>query len=275
MQSDELDIQAVARVTSPNQIELPFYAYQDTAEENKRTLQAAYLLYRQCAERFGSTYTAPVGANPSPEWEDAHRYGIINAKRAAAFGYRPPDLEPDVAAADDKSGASAWNPSPKEQLVVRGGEAPNPSITDASGEPLPAGGCGKIVSEQLGFASKPGGLQEASLASFEFAQADERVQAAWDEWADCMREKGYDYKSPWDPNNADWPEEVTQKEIQTASDDVACRVETNLVGIWMAVEAAYQKQSIEENPEAFAELKSWHEKQIKTVSEILIGSPGE
>lgn len=64
-----------------------------------------------------------------------------------------------------------------------------------------------------------------------------------------MGRSGYDYDSVWEPNNQNWPEPVGEEEIAVAEADVACKQEVNLVGIWFAVESAYQRRTIQQNAE--------------------------
>jgi hypothetical protein len=42
-------------------------------------------------------------------------------------------------------------------------------------------------------------------------------------------------------------DKVTALEIKSATADVACKKQSNLVAVWAAVEAAYQRRAIEKN----------------------------
>ena len=259
------DIGDYPAVTAEDQIKLPFDAYELTGEQDQQLLQANHMLVVTCGAKYGVQVTMPVGQNPTVGELNGRRYGIVDREYAKGHGYRP---RPSAAEADDRS---AWNPSAAELIVISGPSMAEPGQAiphDQDGNPVPKGGCAGSAWKELG-GDPPSTAQEAGADTYDRAQNDSRVQEAWDAWASCMNDKGYDYKSPWDPNNANWPEKVGEKEITTALDDIDCREETNLVGIWMAVESAYQEQEIQDNPEADAALRQWHDDQVRRVSDIL------
>lgn len=250
-------------VTSSQQISLPFDAYLLTADQDVLNLKANNLLVRRCAARFGVEATMPVGLNPTPNELNGRRYGIVDGKRARSFGYRPEQSPAEVDQGE-------WDPSPAEMAVLGMGEASAVPPKDSDGRALPEGGCIGEADRALGGSQPPAPVDVVSV--FKSAESDSRIQAAWKRWSRCMKKAGYDYTSPWQPNNAKWPPQVTRKEIQTAVDDVACREQSNLVGTWMAVEAAYQRAAIEANPEGFDAMKKWHDKRVRTAAEVLKGS---
>lgn len=263
--TSEPEVGSFTPVTSSKQISLPFDAYLLTAEQDKLNLKANSLLIRKCAERFGIQTTMPVGLNPTPNELNARRYGIVDGKRAQSFGYRP---EESLAENDDKG---EWNPSPAEMAVLgMSDDGSGAALKDSAGKGLPEGGCIGEADRALGGAQPPAPVDVVDV--FKSAEGDSRIQAAWKRWSTCMKDAGYDYKSPWQPNNAKWPSEVTKKEIDTAVDDVKCRQSTNLVGIWMGVEAAYQRKAIDANPESFAAMKVWHDNRVRKAAEALNGS---
>lgn len=257
-------VQEFAPVTSSDQIALPFDAYLLTAEQDVLNLKANSLLVRQCGERFGVRVTMPVGLNPTPKELNARRYGIIDGKRAKTHGYRP---EQSPAELDN---GPEWNPDAAEMAVLGMSEEGAAQLRDKAGKPLPEGGCIGEADRALGGSEPQAPVDVVDV--FKSAENDSRIQAAWKRWSTCMEEAGYDYTSPWQPNNAKWPSEVSSKEIQTAVDDVECRNSTNLVGTWMAVEAAYQREAIEKDPEAFATMKDWHDTRVRKAAEALKGS---
>ncbi|MER7001147.1 hypothetical protein [Streptomyces sp. NPDC000410] len=85
-----------------------------------------------------------------------------------------------------------------------------------------------------------------SKLTFRWAEEDPRVRAAFAAWSRCMAEAGHTYKDPWEPNDIPTWEDPAQ-ENKTAVADVRCKHRTNLAGIWMVVEAAYQHAVVEEN----------------------------
>jgi hypothetical protein len=259
----EPDLSSFPAVTSSKQISLPFDAYMLTAEQDVLNLKANNLLIKRCAARFGVETTMPVGLNPTPNELNARRYGIVDGKRAQSFGYRPEESPAEA------GGKGDWNPSPTEMAVLGMTEATG-DLRDAAGDKLPEGGCIGEADRTLGGAQPPAPADVLDV--YKSAESDSRVQEAWKSWSSCMKDAGYDYKSPWEPNNAKWPEQVSQKEIDTAVDDVTCRQSTNLVGTWMAVEAAYQRKALQNDPEGFAKMKAWHDDRVRTAAKVLADS---
>ena len=155
-------------------------------------------------------------------------------------------------------------------MAVLGMTEATGDLRDADGDKLPQGGCIGEADWTLGGAQPPAPADVLDV--YKSAESDSRVQDAWKSWSTCMKDAGYDYKSPWEPNNAKWPEQVSQKEIDTAVDDVKCRQSTNLVGTWMAVEAAYQRKALQNDPEGFAKMKAWHDDRVRTAAEVLADS---
>ena len=68
-----------------------------------------------------------------------------------------------------------------------------------------------------------------------------------------MAASGYGYADVWAANNdIRWESETpSQVEIDTATTDVTCRQRTELVGTWLAVETAYQRQAVTERAAQF------------------------
>ncbi|PPK71473.1 hypothetical protein V5P93_003339 [Actinokineospora auranticolor] len=88
------------------------------------------------------------------------------------------------------------------------------------------------------------------------ATADRRVAEAVDAWAGCMRAAGHPYGNPIDPLlDPKWRRPIstgdgtrqptTAAEIDTATADVRCKIEVNLVGTAVAVQAAYDQRYID------------------------------
>jgi hypothetical protein len=73
-----------------------------------------------------------------------------------------------------------------------------------------------------------------------------------------MKGKGYDYKKMSDPEDkygmSDLPDPVPG-EIEVAEADIQCKISTNLVGIGVAVQDAYDNQYIDKYREKLEALK--------------------
>lgn len=270
----------VPHVTAASQLVLPLDQFEGSTVDHTLDHQASQILAARCAARFGVTSTDRSMSDVAPGGPNTGRYGIVEREIAARFGYHSAEQGGDDAKTNSKYGPDAWNPSPEELVVLDGTKADGSPLArdelprDANGEPLPEGGCSRWANLELtGGAPIPFSLidqwgGEASQA----AEADSRVRAANDGWSRCMKARGYDYKSIWDPNDSFSMEPTsTAKEIATAVADVECRQETNLVGIWMAVETAYQHRVISANEGQFHEVQSimkrWSDAARRVVAE--------
>jgi len=72
-------------------------------------------------------------------------------------------------------------------------------------------------------------------------------------WSSCMATHGYDVKSPPPANISNNPSAPTYKpltkaEIAEAVTDYRCKVQVNMMNTWLAVDAYYQRQIINEHP---------------------------
>lgn len=77
------------------------------------------------------------------------------------------------------------------------------------------------------------------------ATDDEGYQAAVAQWRDCMAEQGYTYADPIEAVTAFQEERApSERQIETAKADVACKVSTNLVGIGLRAQARVDDQYI-------------------------------
>jgi hypothetical protein len=90
-----------------------------------------------------------------------------------------------------------------------------------------------------------------------------------------MRRAGFSYRTPWDANDDPrwWVDQDTASdpEIATATADVGCREDANLVGLWYAVETAHQTRLIEENSEQLRALEQYLAVYRRNVAEVVAG----
>ncbi len=86
-----------------------------------------------------------------------------------------------------------------------------------------------------------------------------------------MAGSGYHYSTPMEANNdPQWSgERASVAEIAVAVADVNCKKTTNLVGIRMAVDAAYQRRAIGQHGMELNAIKAALARQAATASAIL------
>jgi hypothetical protein len=160
---------------------------------------------------------------------------------------------------------------PAERLVLGGEDGADPaslprsqaeaersgsSAGRANGLPVPSGGCVREAYLKLWVptagTSDPLKVQDLDAEGYDRSRRDARVGTATEQWKQCMAGKGYQALNPVSPQSELGlrPEAFTRPEgIGAATADVACKQQANLVGIWFAVESAYQRELIERHGE--------------------------
>lgn len=123
----------------------------------------------------------------------------------------------------------------------------------------------------------PGGQDWTSLMSLHswpaggppLPSSDSRFLAAKNNWAGCMKSNGFDTQDPvelaitfrqaYPPSPA-----PSSTEIATYNADINCKIQTNLVGIGMAVQDAYDRQYLEQHQQELIEWRQSIETFIRT-----------
>src|SRR5680860_650811 len=136
------------------------------------------------------------------------------------------------------------------------------------GMEIPEGGCfgqARRTVAEGGPAFDPSLAEQLGGQAWFQSEEDSRVKAAYQSWSECMRGKGFDYRTSRDANNdARWSgPEVIDAEIAVAVADVQCKKETNLVGIRMAVETAYQRMLIMDHAEELQQLMEGQQRELR------------
>ncbi|MFJ8569527.1 MULTISPECIES: hypothetical protein [unclassified Streptomyces] len=271
-------------------LSFPVDAYTDSDAERSRMGQVQQTLVSRCMARYGFTYEGAKAAAPSGGGaaEDRHRYlfGLADPVYAAAHGY-------DKSAGE---GAPTKPPAPQlsdsahlvmygEQRGASGAPVPDANTEEeaatvdsgltAAGQKVPAGGCGREGYRKLYAPTKDSVdlLFAFGLASeaHERSRQDSRVVDALKKWSTCMDKSGYGgIGTPYEvieklglENDKGGPKAVT-----AAKADVACKREVNLVGIWGAVEKAYQERLVEEHAETLALYKKQREARFKLAASL-------
>ncbi len=265
------------RLERPAEVVLPLDAYVPTKQEYVTVLHAVWKLTSDCVSRFGARYTASeekLAADVPPlDRLNERRYGLFSAESAARSGYAASEDE-HAAGNGDSAG---WDPTPNEKFLVVGRTAEFAGARempkDVNGKPLPAEGCTGEAWRKLADGARlpadPRLTDQLRVRAFDRAENDSRVRSAISAWSECMAKRGHTYASVWEPNDKGWPDPPGASEIATATADVACKRETNLVGIWYTVEKAYQQRTIDRNAEALAVVKEHLRAQARNAATTL------
>ena len=253
-------LEAGAPVLSQSNVDdlhLPLDDYSLSSTEYLAIQQAAWTLTAACVERFGGSYTLRTASMAAairrdPMGGNDRRYGLVDLSTAQQYGYQLPDEEGDLM--DERR----WDPSPRELLLVRG-EVPDGQERPktAAGKKLPEGGClgeaNQVFSRGQDVDPETAQLMQTLRAETFFqAEADPLVVEATRLWSECMDERGFSYASPRDANNSLGSRALDRRQIETAVADVECKTATNYVGVFSAVESAYQRRAIRENAAALS-----------------------
>ncbi|WP_157855476.1 hypothetical protein [Kitasatospora purpeofusca] len=243
-------VDAIPTLATADGRALPVAQYLISPDEDRRIETARTALIGACMKRFGFDY-APAANGTKPDLM-VRRYYLTDAASAAVQGYHwgsPADRT--------QQSAAPQPPAPELQAVLgqgRGAPADPAAPADRSynGIAIPPGGCLGEADDTLtrggGILQDDAGALEINGRSFADSMADGRVKAAFAAWSRCMKEKGLTYASPVDAvGDERWfsSPTATAPEIAAATADIECKQQNNVVGIWFAVETAYQNRSVQ------------------------------
>lgn len=270
-------------------LSLPMDAYTDTEAERIRMGRVQQALVSRCMARYGFAHEGVRSAEaPGAGPEDRHAYlfGLADPAYAAAHGYDKSAGEGSPAKpAPPQLSDSAYVVMNGERPGAQSGTAPDANTEEeaalvdsgltAAGQKVPAGGCGREAFRKLYAPTKNSVdlLFTFGLASeaHDRSRQDSRVVDVLKKWSSCMDKSGYaGIESPYDvveklglQDDRGGPKAVT-----AAKADVACKREVNLVGIWGAVEKAYQERLVEEHAETLALYKEQREARFKLAASL-------
>jgi hypothetical protein len=240
---------------------LPINAYTLTTAEQQQIGRAQTVVLYSCMGRAGygahfdlsaARQAADLNARNAVIDDGAYgnrrRYGVIDLTTVAKYGYHR-------AASVNRVTSSAP------------GGGSGLSKGDMSAAELAAlGRCGTEADTASYGATKVDRVdvaEEISKASLDKSLNDPTVKAAFAEWSQCMKAKGYDWANPrvagsaFDGNNS----VVSPQEIAAAQTDVACKQQTHVVDVWQAFEVRYQNTQIEQQ---FQELQQTKDEPRKS-----------
>ncbi|MEU2788520.1 hypothetical protein [Streptomyces sp. NPDC007100] len=252
-------------------LHLPVETYLFSDAELEKLSRARAVLHKKCLKRFDLDYEIrPAGPPVGPRSLMDRRYGVTDKAEAEADGYHLGDRDPRTHPAhppqlsDAQQEALTGRAQGKDATAADGDSA-----IRVNGVPVPPGGCSAEAAKELAGSGQlgPGDTpRKANLDSFTATKSDPRVQKAFKAWSGCMKSRGHSYPDPLtaisDPRfQGNSP---TQQERETATADVACKKQVNLVGIWFTVETSLQKEMIARQQADFAAaLKSKNEQLAK------------
>ncbi|MFE5946816.1 hypothetical protein [Streptomyces sp. NPDC056480] len=256
----------IKEVRSGSDVVLPLDSYDVTPEERSTLEQIYDLVGSECMRKKGFKVTLPRRTPESEESVYGRRYFILRMDEAERYGYRPERMmqkpkKTPITGLESKSALREWL-----------GHDPD----DQKQDPNEAKGCGAAAFPVIEKGVKRDSdvvIHDLTGDSWHRSEEDARVQAVFRRWSACMKEAGFKYSSPVESNNdRRWQQKtITDVEISTAKADVLCKQKTNLAGIWLAVETAYQKRQIEQHAEALRIRRAAWDIRIRNAHEALGG----
>ena len=274
------EVTATPTIDSIDSLTLPIEAFTFTPTQLRQVNNAQTSLINQCAARFGLTPQLPRGSSLSPS-PLASQYGVVDEAIAAKYGYHEP-----AASTGTNKPTSGGRPSKDLALVLYGSNDPDPDL-DATkptgltfhGQEIPPGGCYGESRRKLGITAferlnSDNLADQIRLKAGHQADNDQRVTAVMGTWSACMKQKGYQYGSPADVGvdpklKASLAGPVPSAvEVQIALTDVGCKKSSNLIGVWFAVEVAYEKVAIQQNLERLVELRKAMDAMVTLAAKV-------
>ncbi|KOT47715.1 MULTISPECIES: hypothetical protein [Streptomyces] len=257
-------------------LHLPVESYLFSDAETEELSKARFALHKKCLQRFGLNYEIPpAGPSVGPRSFMDRRYGVTDKAEAEADGYHLGDRDPRKHPAHpprlsgDQQKALMGRSQEEASTAADGGSA-----LRVNGVAVPPGGCSAEAAKELAGSAKlgPGDLpRQVNFDSFASSKSDSRVRKAFEAWSGCMKRHGYSYPDPLGAVNDPRFQGAssTQQERSTATADVACKKQVNLVGIWFTVETSLQKEMIARRQADFAAALKAKDKQLARVKAVL------
>jgi hypothetical protein len=247
-------------------VTMPLEAYQAISTQQQEALaDASNLLIQRCmaARGFDDTTSpsSPLSSVASLETIETGGAGLTSAEQARTFGFAHPkgagssSSEPAIIGI---VGAAGFGQSLKagrgyaEALYGFGpGSGSGPGGHVSCLEQSSKDVYGPTVGEPA-----PDPVPQIAQQAVSFTASDPRIHAVEQAWSRCMARHFYHYSTPQQLEGKHWKSPPSKAEIDTAVADVACKIQTNLLNTWLAVEAAYQQALIGRNLATLAQLQA-------------------
>ncbi|MFI6898566.1 hypothetical protein ACIBM4_31070 [Streptomyces sp. NPDC050256] len=281
----EPEASATPAMVNTSGLKLPLDAYDATEEETRALQEGQGVLVSRCMEGFGFRYSLPARPTSSAtRHPNARIFGVVDPEDAARYGYSAPGD-------DSAPGRTSQQLTPSEELALNGApdlkppDMPN-SQAEAekkgggkeriNGKAVPVGGCGREAFLKL-YAPEPNAVDAMYVFNLKAqaesrAREDSRTKAVNKHWSDCMARSGH---TATDPMNATTELGIADDAlaspaaITAAKADVGCKKEVNLVGVYFAVQSAYQNRLIDKNAETLDLAKKQLTDRLKLAASLI------
>lgn len=280
--SGEPSIGAVPELLESRNLTFPIASYVPDARQRGLLAEAQDVLIDQCMQRYGFRYELRRQAASSGKGDEGRRYGLSDPAEAAQYGYtnleigrtQKPPQKPMGPNEKLVLGGLEVDPSLPTPMSQEEAEKSDVATTSVGGQKVPAGGCLRESFLKLNAPSKNSVdimvPQNFGFDAYARSQEDSRVRKAITSWNACMGKHGYAMDGPMGlPPGINDSDMGSPKAIAAAKQDVDCKKQTNLVGIWSTVETAYQKRLIEQNAETLDQAKKQLDERMKLAASLI------
>jgi len=259
-------------------LRLPVAAYLLSPDTQLQLDKASQALVKQCMKRYGLTYAdSPAAPRSAPATITEMRYGVTNPEQARTTGYHFGPANPGYLP-PSKETAPPENTDPGYQLVLNGNGTPGKSAgtpTPYGSQTVQPGGCmgemgGKLTAGAT-FLGEASLIHQIDGQSFSESLKAPAVQTVFQAWSACMLAKGHHYATPMDAVNdpAFSKPALGKDEQQTAQADVACKQQSNVVGVWFTAEVDRQNTLMAQHKDELRTINIQMQKQAAVFAEVL------
>ncbi|AJT65483.1 hypothetical protein [Streptomyces chattanoogensis] len=240
------------------QLALPLDAYASNDDNIHAIEDAQDILMRRCMNRLGKEWKVlPRVSARDVEPQNLRRYGVIEAEAARRYGYHPRP-EPESMVRRNR----AWDERDRLPADVRR------AAYGRNGQ----GGCSKTSRDQLGGGTAQPeyhAFNQLTSAALEASRRTPEVRSAKRKWSACMVKKGFRDAMAAGGGKRWQTAGPTPAERETASADVACKQETDLVTVWASAETRIQRRLIRQHAKELREAKARHDHWLAAARRVL------
>jgi hypothetical protein len=255
------------------QISYPLDKYALTDQQTSEIIRATYKLQRECLKEFGLGYNF----KPTAGYVGSDRVlPSLTLREAEGSGYRSVDSSQSYIMSRNFTDVPSFSLSADLENVFYG------RIRTYDGHLVPPGGCEASAEEKvergIGTSELQPDPRSVIFAAETHVETEGRVREVFTEWGECMRSAGYDYSDPITSTYAFFSTNIRMEntpaaEIRTATADVKCRQQVNLMSVWVAAETAYEQNIIERQHASLARSRSAYTLLLANAQRILASSP--
>ncbi len=236
--SSEVELPSVLPHVDMASFTLPLDGYKLTPAESKSLTDLRNRAVSACLARFGIRISFPDAPLALTGDGNERRYFLWSADRAAKTGYKYPEITDQVRPKDPEIPAGA------DDVLTGDGSR------DVAGITVPEGGCDGEGNRAVSFEN---GSRLSSILlgmqsrSYDLMWRNSRVVAAFHSWSLCMSAAGQNYADPKQANDDERfsGRSASAPEKSTATADVRCKAENDVIDTMAAVESAIQVRLIE------------------------------